>query len=64
MLVPVAVDYIRTRPRLDPVRYALLRLVEDAAYGSGVIAQVGRHRRVAALLPRVMVPLPGKTRRR
>lgn len=64
MLVPVAMDYVRTRPRIDPVRYALLRLVEDAAYGSGVIAQAGRHRRVAALRPRVLYPRPGKPRSR
>jgi hypothetical protein len=47
--------------RVDPVRYVLLRLVEDAAYGSGVIVSALRGRRPRALLP--VVRLPGRRRR-
>jgi mycofactocin glycosyltransferase len=56
MLAPLALEYARTRPRVDPVRYAALRLVEDAAYGSGVLASVVRARQPRALLPYVRLP--------
>jgi mycofactocin glycosyltransferase len=51
MLAPVALEWVRERPDVDPARYALLRLAEDAAYGSGVIASAVRGRRPGALLP-------------
>jgi mycofactocin system glycosyltransferase len=35
-LVPALIDYVRTRPVLDPGRYLALRLLDDAAYGVGV----------------------------
>jgi mycofactocin system glycosyltransferase len=56
MAVPVALDYGRERPRLDPLRYALLQWIDDAAYGSGVIASSVRSRSWAPLLPRVRMP--------
>ncbi|MDN5798302.1 MAG: mycofactocin biosynthesis glycosyltransferase MftF [Intrasporangium sp.] len=56
MLAPVALEIVRTRPRVNPLGYAALRLVDDAAYGSGVITSAIRERRPAALLPRPRLP--------
>lgn len=39
-------------PRLDPVRHLALRLLADAAYGTGVIGAAVRSRCPAVLLPR------------
>ena len=38
MLAPVVAEWVRERPELDPLRYTGIRLLADAAYGSGVIA--------------------------
>ncbi len=46
------------RPAVDLPRYLLLRLTEDAAYGSGVIAGAVRSHRPGVLLPRVGPPRP------
>jgi hypothetical protein len=59
MLAPVALEWWRTRPHLDPARYAVLRLVEDAAYGSGVLASAVRQRRLRVLTPQVRLPTWG-----
>lgn len=59
MLAPLALEYGRRRSDLDPVRYAVLRLVEDAAYGSGVIASAVRGGQARALLPDVRWPRLG-----
>ena len=56
MLAPIALEWVRERPGVDPVRYTLLRLVEDAAYGSGVTAASARARSAAPLLPDVRLP--------
>jgi mycofactocin system glycosyltransferase len=56
MLAPVAWEYASHRPRADLPRYAALRLIEDAAYGSGVIASAIRRRTLAPLTPRVRLP--------
>jgi GT2 family glycosyltransferase len=56
MLVPVVLEWVRQRPQVDPARYAALRLVEDAAYGSGVLRSSLRDRRWAALRPEVRLP--------
>jgi mycofactocin system glycosyltransferase len=61
MLAPIAWEHLRTRPRVDPLRYTLLRLVEDAAYGSGVVVSAVAGRRWRALAPRVR--WPGSPRR-
>lgn len=53
MLAPVALEWLRERPQVDPARYGLLRLVEDAAYGSGVITSAMARRRPGPLLPQV-----------
>lgn len=56
MLTPIAIEWVRHRPGLDPARYAALRLIEDAAYGTGVIASAWRARTAAPLLPQVRLP--------
>jgi hypothetical protein len=60
MLVPLAREWFIRRPRLDPVRYVALRLVEDAAYGTGVIASAVTGKRPGVLLP--LVRMPGRGR--
>lgn len=56
MLAPIAVEWVTQRPRLDPLRYTGLRLLDDAAYGSGVIAASVRARSFRTLLPAVRWP--------
>ena len=53
MLIPLALEWVERRPALDPLRYALLRLVDDAAYGSGVIESSLAIPTVRTLLPAV-----------
>lgn len=50
-LVPAAVEWVQRRPRLDPVRFIGLRLVDDLAYAAGVWAGCARGRSARALLP-------------
>lgn len=52
-LLDTAMEYSRTRPKLDPVRFALLRRLDDIAYGSGVWLSAWRGRSLRALLPDV-----------
>jgi hypothetical protein len=56
MLAPLAEEWLTRRPGIDPVRYTALHLIEDAAYGSGVITGAIRRRRPGVLLPRVRLP--------
>ena len=56
MLIPLAREWLIRRPQLDPVRYVALRLVQDAAYGSGVIASAITDKRPGVLLPLVRIP--------
>jgi len=56
MLMPIAREWFDRRPALDPMRYLVLRLTEDAAYGSGVIASAIRRARPGVLLPMVRPP--------
>jgi hypothetical protein len=56
MLTPIALEYATQRPPLDPVRYTGLRLIDDAAYGSGVITSSLRRRCLSTLRPRVRLP--------
>lgn len=60
MLAPIALEWVRHRPALDPVRYTALRLAEDLTYGTGVTASAWRHRSWRPLLPSVRLPRPGK----
>jgi mycofactocin system glycosyltransferase len=57
-LVDVAMEYSRTRPALDPVRFGVLRRLDDLAYGAGVWAGAVRGRSVTALLPRIVRTTP------
>lgn len=56
MLAPIALEWVTGRPAVDPLRYAVLRLAEDVAYGSGVTASALRHRSWEPLLPRPRLP--------
>ena len=50
-MVPALLDWRADRPNLDPVTYTVLRLLDDVAYGTGVIMGSARARSVAALRP-------------
>jgi mycofactocin system glycosyltransferase len=50
-LLDVAIEQRRTRARLDPVRFALARRLDDLAFGGGVWFSAFRGRSWAALLP-------------
>jgi hypothetical protein len=52
LLGPPLVESARHLGRIDPVRFTLGRLADDAAYGAGVIAGCAAHRTAAPLLPR------------
>jgi mycofactocin glycosyltransferase len=52
-VAPVLAEWVRERPRLDPVRFAGLRLLADAAYGTGVLASCWRRRRAGPITPRL-----------
>jgi mycofactocin system glycosyltransferase len=54
--VPAARDWLRLRPALDPVRFAALRLLDDAAYGAGVWQGCLRERTLRPLLPALVRP--------
>lgn len=62
MLAPVALEWMRQRPAVDPLRYAALRLAEDAAYGSGVIASALVSQVAEPVLPAVRFPRPSHGR--
>lgn len=57
MLAPIGLEYARLRPRRSLPGYGVLRLVEDAAYGSGVISSAARARRPHVLWPAIRWPL-------
>ncbi|MFF1877884.1 mycofactocin biosynthesis glycosyltransferase MftF [Leifsonia sp. NPDC058230] len=52
-VVDSVVEYARTRPQLDPLRFALARRLDDLAYGAGVWWGALKGRSVGALLPEV-----------
>jgi mycofactocin system glycosyltransferase len=56
MLTPLAWEWATERPPLDPIRYIGMRLVDDAAYGTGVLASSVRSRMLSVLLPKVRLP--------
>lgn len=60
MLVPLGVEWLRRRPAVGLLPYLVLRLAEDAAYGSGVIAGAVRRRRPGVLIPRVRLRAGGR----
>ena len=49
-------EWLTRRPAVDLPRYVLLRMIEDAAYGSGVVLGAVRSRRPGVLLPQVRPP--------
>jgi mycofactocin system glycosyltransferase len=51
--------WARARPRLDPVRFAALAVVDDVAYGAGVWAGALRARTARPLIPRVITTRSG-----
>lgn len=44
-------EYRRTRPQLDPIRFAVARRLDDLAYGAGVWSSALKGRSFRALLP-------------
>jgi mycofactocin system glycosyltransferase len=50
-VVPAMVDWVRTRPAIDPLRYLALRLLDDGAYGVGVWRGAVEVRTIEPLLP-------------
>lgn len=50
-LADTEIEYWRTKPELDPVRFAVARRLDDAAYGAGVWWSAIRARSPKALLP-------------
>jgi len=52
-VVDAAVEYVRLEPGLDPVRFGILRRIDDLAYGAGVWWSAIRARRFAALRPTI-----------
>lgn len=53
MLIPIVYEWTRGRPSNNLISYVGLRLVEDAAYGSGVLASAIRSRNIRVLLPAI-----------
>jgi mycofactocin system glycosyltransferase len=51
ILAPPLLDWADRRPPLDPGRYVAARLLDDAAYSTGVWQGCLRHRTIAPLLP-------------
>jgi mycofactocin glycosyltransferase len=59
VLAPPAAEWLRSRPQLDPVRYTLGYLADEAAYGAGVYRGALTERLAEPLLPRIAWrPLP------
>lgn len=56
-VVPVLLEWRSQRPPLDPVRFGVLRLLDDLSYGTGVWLGCLRARSVRALLPRFSGPI-------
>ncbi len=59
--LPPLLAWARDRPALGPLRWSLLYVLDDLAYGAGVWAGVARTGRVGALRPVIKLPV---TRRR
>jgi len=55
LLTPALHEWWTTSADLDPVRYALLHVADDVAYGTGVWAGSVRARTLRPLLPRITV---------
>jgi mycofactocin system glycosyltransferase len=53
-------EYVRVRPRLDPIRFLIARRLDDFAYGAGVWTGAVRGRSARCLLPDVRASIPGR----
>jgi len=62
MLGSIAYEWVTQRPRLDPFRYATLRLIDDAAYGTGVISSAISRHEPRVLMPHIKFPRLGRAR--
>lgn len=62
-VLDTVVDYRRTRPRLDPFRFAIARRLDDAAYGCGVWYGAIKGRSPKALLPDIRWMSAGRSGR-
>jgi hypothetical protein len=54
LAITVAAEWLERRPRLDPLRFAALRLADDLAYAAGVWLGCIRAREAGPLLPRIV----------
>ena len=52
-LVPALAEWWEKRPQLDPIRFATIRTIDDAAYGTGAWKSALRERNIGALLPNI-----------
>jgi len=52
-IVDTLLEYRRTRSRLDPLRFGILRRLDDIAYGAGLWYSAIKARSVSALLPEI-----------
>jgi len=52
-VVPALAEWWEKRPRLDPVRFTILRIIDDAAYGAGVWKTAIRERDAGAVMPAI-----------
>ncbi|MHB8244154.1 MAG: mycofactocin biosynthesis glycosyltransferase MftF [Acidimicrobiales bacterium] len=58
MLTPLVLEWVQQRPKLDPVTYIGLRLLDDAAYGAGVAAGALKAGTLEPFVPKMMLPWP------
>lgn len=58
LVAPALLEHLDRRPAVDPVRWTMLRLVEDLAYASGVWRSAWTCRSTAVLRPRRSRPTP------
>jgi mycofactocin system glycosyltransferase len=56
-VIPPLLDWQERRPDLDPIRFTLLRLIDDVAYGAGVWLGCVRTGSISAVLPSFTGPL-------
>lgn len=57
-VVPALAEWWEKRPRLDPVRFTILRIIDDAAYGAGAWKTAIRERDAGAMLPAIARSAP------
>ena len=50
-IVPHLIEWVQRRPRIDPLRWVALRVLDDVAYGAGVWAGCLRERTIEPLMP-------------